>query len=124
MLEIWGKVSNAIRKGFGSEPVCNKKYLRAKIKSYEGKICINFHGVKIPKESSQCIYLSVILIDSVFRRGKNYYPLVFSEEFKYLIKEKKMPKYITGDVEISSDENSDEENSYKENSDEENYSEE
>ena len=25
---------------------------------------------KIPKEGSQCIYLSVILIDSVFRTGK------------------------------------------------------
>ena len=47
------------------------------------------------------------------------------EEFKYIDKEKKMPEYITGDIEISSDdsdrEDSDEENFDKENSDEENF---
>ena len=54
-----------------------------------------------------------------------YYPQVFLKECKYVFKEKKMSKYITDDVEISSDEeNSDEENSDKDNSDEENYSEE
>ena len=79
---------------------------------------------KIPKEGFQCICLSVILIDSVFRTGKNYYPQVFIEECKYVVKEKKMHEYITNDIEIFSDdsdkENSDEENSNEENSIEEN----
>ena len=39
----------------------------------------NFHNNKIPKEGSQLICLSVILIDSVFRTGKNYYRQVFLE---------------------------------------------
>ena len=47
------------------------------------------------------------------------------EEFKCIDKEKKMPEYITDDIEISSDdsdrEDSDEENFDKENSDEENF---
>ena len=47
--------------------------------------------------------LSVILIDSVFRTGKNHYPQVFLERCKYVVKEKKMPEYITDDIEISSD---------------------
>ena len=72
--------------------------------------------------------MSVILLDSVSRTGKNYYPQVFLEECKYVVQEKKIPKYIIDDIEISSDsdeensdaENSDEENSNKENSDEEN----
>ena len=38
---------------------------------------------------SQFICLSVILINSVFRTGENYYPQVFLEERKYLFKEKK-----------------------------------
>ena len=84
-----------------SEPVYNEKSLKTKIKSYEGKISTNFPGDKIPKEGSQCIYLSVILIDSVFRTCKNYYPLMFLEEHKDAVKEKKMPKYITDDVEMS-----------------------
>ena len=50
------------------------------------------------------------MIDSVFRMGKIYYPQVFLEECKCVVKEK---KYILDDVEISSDsdrENSDEGN--------------
>ena len=69
--------------------VYNKKYLKAKTKSYNGKINTNFHDNKIPKEGSQFICLSVILIDSVFGTGKNYYPQVFLEECKYIVKEKK-----------------------------------
>ena len=36
--EIWDKVSYTIGKEFDYNPVYNKKYLRAKIKSYNGKI--------------------------------------------------------------------------------------
>ena len=49
------------------------------------------------------MFLSVILIDSVFRAGKNYYPQVFLEECKYFVKEKKMLECITDTIEISSD---------------------
>ena len=81
--KIWDKISNSIRKRFDREPVHNEKYLKAKMKSYEGKINTNFNGEKLPKKGSQYICLLVILIDSVFRTGKNYYPL-FSEECKHI----------------------------------------
>ena len=48
--EIWDKARKVIKKGFDSEPVYNEKYLKFKIKSYEGKINTNFHNDKIPKE--------------------------------------------------------------------------
>ena len=38
-----------------------------------------FHDNKIPKKGSHCVCLSVILIDFVFRIGKNY---LFLEECK------------------------------------------
>ena len=47
--------------------------------------------------------MSVILLDSIFRVGKNYYPQVLLEEYKYVIKEKNIHSYIIDDVEISSD---------------------
>ena len=50
----------------------------------------------------------------VYRTGKNYYPEVFLEEYKYVIKENKITKYIIDNVEISFDtdkESSDEKNS-------------
>ena len=87
--KIWKKVKNTIDKEFNSEPVYNEKYLKAKIKSYNGKINTNFQNNKIPKEDSPCICLLVILIDSVFRTGNNYYPQVFLEECKYVFKKKR-----------------------------------
>ena len=84
--ELWEKVKISINKDFDSEPVCNEKYLKAKMKFYNGKIKTNFHNNKIPKESCQCICLLVILIDSVFRTDKNYYPEVFLEECKHVVK--------------------------------------
>ena len=86
--EIWENVKNSIRKEFESKLVYNEKYLKAKTKSYNGKINTNFQNNKIPREGSQFICLSVILIDSVFRTGKHYYPQVFLEECKYVVKEK------------------------------------
>ena len=69
-----------------SEPVYNEKYLKANIKSYNGKINTNFDKNKIPREGSQFICSSVILIDFVFTTGKNYYPQVFLEECKSVVK--------------------------------------
>ena len=85
--KILKKFKNTIDKEFESDPLCNKKYLKAKIKSYNEKINTNFHNIKIPKEFFQYICLSVILTDSVFRTTNNYYPQVFLEECKF--KEKK-----------------------------------
>ena len=56
----WGKVKNSIKKEFDSEPVYNKKYLKAKEKSYDGKTDTNLHNKKIPKEVFQFICYSVI----------------------------------------------------------------
>ena len=51
-----------------------------------------FTVIKYQKKGSQFICLSVFLIDSVFNTGKNYYPQVFLEECKNVVKEKKIPK--------------------------------
>ena len=88
--EIWKKVSHIIKKEFDSKPAYNEKYIKTKIKSYNRKIKTSFHNNKIPKEDSQCICLSVILIDSVYKKD----PQVFVE-CKYVVKEKKKSKFIT-----------------------------
>ena len=74
---------------FDSEDVYNGKYLQTKIKSQEGKVNPNFHNEKIPKESSHCILLQMILTISVLEMGKNYYPQKCLEEWEYIVKEKK-----------------------------------
>ena len=49
---VWEKVKNSLIKEFVSEPVYNKKYLKGKRKSYNGKINTNFHDDKIAKDRS------------------------------------------------------------------------
>ena len=121
-------LKKTIKKEFGSEPVYNEKNLQVKIKSYKGKININFDNNKIPKEGCQFIHSLIILIDSVFRAGKkNYYPELFLEECKCVVKGKKIPKHIIDNIEISFDsdrQNSEEDNSDQDNSDEEHSNEE
>ena len=92
--EIWEKVSNSIKERFDSESVFSEKYLKTKIKSYKEKLT-KFSQLEMP-ERSHIIWPSTILIDSV-------YPQVFLEECIYVLKEKKMPEYITENKEIYSD---------------------
>ena len=48
--ELWENVSNSIKKEFDSEPIYDEKYLKTKIKSFEGKIKTNFHSDKIQEK--------------------------------------------------------------------------
>ena len=80
------KNKNSFKKELDNEPVYNEEYLKANIKSYNGKIN-KISNQKRPKEGSQYISLSVILIDSVFQTSKNHYPQVFLEECKYVAKD-------------------------------------
>ena len=94
------KVSNSTKKGSDSERVYNEKYLKSKIKSYKGKISTNFCDDRIPKQDSHCICLSVILLDSVFKMGKS--------DFRRIVKDKKITRYIIDDLETSSYESNEE----------------
>ena len=55
--EIWKKVSKITKKEFDSNPVYDEKYIKTKLKSYNGKINTNCHGNKILKQGSQCLCL-------------------------------------------------------------------
>ena len=107
------KVSNIIIKEFNSKPMYNEKYLKTKMTCYNGKTNTNIHNNKTQKEGSQCIFLSVILTASVYRKDKDYYPQLFLEEWKYVAKEKNMLKFITDAIETS-DDDSDRPNSIEE----------
>ena len=80
-----------------------EKYLKNKIKSYEGIISIHFHDGGTPEKGSHCIFLLEILIDTVFKLIKNYYSQVLSEELTYIVKEIKMGNIISDKISFSSD---------------------
>ena len=82
----FGKKNKNRLKKIENEPAYDEKYLTTKIKSHDRKINTNFHNNKILKEGSQFICLSVILIDSVYKKDKNYYVFL---ECKYVVKVKR-----------------------------------
>ena len=74
-----GKIENLMKIDFESKPVYgdDDKYIKTKIKAYEKSIITNFHNKKMPKEKASCKCLSIIMIDSVIKANKKYYPKRF-----------------------------------------------
>ena len=59
----------------------------------------------MPKEKSSCKRLSIIMLDSVIRANKKYYPQIFLEECKYVQEQIKIENYIDLDLDLDSDSN-------------------
>ena len=55
----------------------------------------------MPKENAPCMYLSIIMLDSVIKANKKYYPQTFLEECKYVQEKIKTENYIDEDLEKS-----------------------
>ena len=91
---------------FDSEPVYgdNGKYIKTKIKIYMDKVNTNFQGKKMPKENSPYKCLSLIMLNSVIKASKKYYPQTLLEESKYKAKKTKMKNLINHELESRSSE--------------------
>ena len=92
-----------MRINFESKPVYGDdyKYIKTKIKIYADSMVANFHNTKMPKEKTPCKCLSIIMIDSVIKANKKYYPQTFLEECKYVQEKIKTENYIDEDLEKS-----------------------
>ena len=94
-----------------SQPVyVPDKYIKTKVKIYVASMITIFHNKKMPKEKVPCKCLSIIMLDSVIKANKKYYPQTFLEECKYVQEKIKTENYIDEDLETSeSDSNSNDE---------------
>ena len=63
----------------------------------------------MPKENASYKCLSLIILDSVIRANKKYYPQTLLEKCKYVIKKNKMGNLINDDLDLSSSDESDNE---------------
>ena len=101
--KIWKKIEELMNIKFESQPVYgdDDKYIKTKIKVYAGSIITNFHNKKIPKEKAPCKCLSIIMLDSVIKVNKKYYPQILLEECKYVQEKIKTENYIDEDLEKS-----------------------
>ena len=101
--KIWEKVEKLLKIDFESKPVYGDidKYIKTKIKIYAGSVITNVHGKKIPKEKAPCKCLSIIVLDSVIKSNKKYYPKTFLEECKYVQENIKTENHIHDNLEKS-----------------------
>ena len=103
--EIWNNVKKILNIKFNCMSVYDEKYIKAKLREFEGVVNTNFCGDETPRESVHHTCRAYININSVLKIEKKNYPQVYLEECKYKIKKKKMPKFI--DLELESDSSSD-----------------
>ena len=70
---------------FDSEPVYgnNNKYMETKIKIYDDNGNTDFQGKKVLKENVLYKCLSLIMLDSVVKVKKKYYPQTLLGECKH-----------------------------------------
>ena len=94
--KIWEKVEKLLQIKFESKPVYNDddKYIKTNIKIYADSMITNFHNKKILKEKAPCKCLSIIMLDSVIKANKKYYPQTLSEECKYVQEKIKIENFI------------------------------
>ena len=82
---------------FHSMSVYDEKYIKAKVREFNGVIKTNFLGDEISKEIMHYTCIACITIDSVKRMEKKDYPQVYLEECKYKPRKIKMAKFIDTD---------------------------
>ena len=103
--KIWEVIKDKLGINFYSEPVYEYKYLKAKVREFDGMIKTNFLGNDMPKENMHYTCIACITIDSVLTTDKKNHPQVYLEECKYKVKKMQMPKFIN--IELKSDSESD-----------------
>ena len=68
--QIWDVIKNKLVNKFHSEPVYEKKYLKPKVREFDGVIKTNFLGNDVAKENMHYTCIACITIDSVMRIDK------------------------------------------------------
>ena len=77
--KIWNVIKDKVGIIFHSEPVYEYKYLRTKVREFDGIIKTKFLGKDVPKENTHYTCIACITIDSVMRMDNKYFPLVYLE---------------------------------------------
>ena len=119
--KIWETIEKLMKISFESNPVYgdDDKYIKTKIKIYADSVITNFYNKKLPKEKAPCKCLSIIMIDSVIKANKKYYPQALLEECKYIQEKTKIENYINEDLEDSESDDSSNDETESDNDNEE-----
>ena len=68
--KIWDKIKKKLNIKFHSKPVYDQKYLKDKVKEFDGVVKTNFLGNEMPKENMHYTCIACVTIDSVMKMEK------------------------------------------------------
>ena len=105
--DICNVIKNKLNIKFYNQPIYENKYLKAKVRQFDGDIKTNLLGNDLPKENTYYTCIARITIDSIIKMNKKNYPQAYLEECKYKIKKIHTPRFIN--IELESDTESDSE---------------
>ena len=91
---MWDVIKNKISIKFHSKPIYEQKYLKPKVRKFDGVIKTNFLGNDMPKENIHYTCIACISIDSFMKIGEKIPLQVYLEGCKYRVKKIKMSKFI------------------------------
>ena len=108
--EVWKKyekfqnvIKNKLNINFHSQPIYENKYLKGKVREFDGNIKTNFLGNSLPKENTYYTCIAFITIHSIIKIKKKNYPHVYLEECKYKVKKINTPRFINTELETDSE---------------------
>ena len=96
-------IKNRLGINFHSQPIYENKYLKAKVREFNGNIKTNFLGNNVPEENTYYTCIACITLDSVLKMNKKNYPQVYLEECKYKVKKINTPRFINTELESDSE---------------------
>ena len=105
--KIWKITNDKLGINFYSEPVYEYKYLKAKVREFDGVIKTNFLGNDMPKENMHYTCIACISIGSLLIIDKKNHLQVYLEECKYRLKKSQMLKLINIELKPDSESDSD-----------------
>ena len=103
--EVWNIIKNKLNIKFRSQPIYENKYLKARVREFDGNIKTKFLGNNLPKENTYYICIACITIDSIIKMNKKNYPQVYLEERKYKVKKLRTPRFIKTELETDPESN-------------------
>ena len=101
--EIWEVIKNKLNIKFRSQPIYEKKYLKAKVREFNGNIKTNLLGSNVPKENTYYTCIACITLNSILKMNKKNYPQFYLEECKYKVKKINTPRFINIELETDSE---------------------
>ena len=84
--KIWYVIKTNLNIRFHSQPIYENKYLKSKVRKFDGSIKTNFLGNNIPKENMYYTCIACITLDPAMNMNKRNYPQLYLEECKYKVK--------------------------------------